>query len=62
MLSIAVVDAAVAEPGTELVVVWGEPKPSSKAQVENHVQVKIRATVHPAPIDAHARTSYRKNA
>jgi len=26
------------------------------------VQTKIRATVHPAPIDAHARTSYRKNA
>ncbi|MDX8479892.1 aminomethyl transferase family protein [Mesorhizobium sp. VK24D] len=62
MLSIAVVDATVAEPGTELVVVWGEPKPSSKVQVENHVQFKIRATVHPAPIDAHARTSYRKNA
>lgn len=61
MLSLAVVDASVAEPGTEVVVVWGEPTPSSKVQVENHVQFKIRATVHPTPIDATARTVYRKN-
>jgi vanillate/3-O-methylgallate O-demethylase len=62
MLSIAVVDASVAEPGTEVVVVWGEPTPSSKVQVEKHVQFKVRATVHPAPIDTQARTNYRKNA
>jgi len=62
MLSISVVDAAMAEPGTEVVVVWGEPTPSSKVQVENHIPFKIRATVHPAPIDQHARTDYRKNA
>ena len=61
MLSIAVVDESVAEPGTEVVVVWGESTPSSKVQVEDHVQVKIRATVNPAPIDANARTEYRKN-
>ena len=61
VLSLAVVDASVAEPGTEVVVVWGEPKPSSKVQVENHVQFKVRATVHPAPIDAQSRTVYRKN-
>jgi vanillate/3-O-methylgallate O-demethylase len=62
MLSIAVVDASVAEPGTEVVVLWGEPTPSSKVQVEKHVQFKVRATVHPAPIDTQARTTYRKNA
>ncbi|MEN7538260.1 aminomethyl transferase family protein [Aurantiacibacter flavus] len=62
MLSISVVDAAHAEPGTELTVVWGEPTPSAKVQVEDHVQFKIRATVHPAPIDQHAREKYRKNA
>ncbi|BCH27757.1 aminomethyl transferase family protein [Mesorhizobium sp. L-8-3] len=61
MLSLAVLDAAAAEPGTEVVLVWGEPKPSSKIQVEDHVQFKIRATVYPTPIDMHARTTYRKN-
>ena len=49
MLSIAVVDTAVAEPGTELVVVWGEPKPSSKAQVENHVQVLTLSAAPASP-------------
>lgn len=61
MLSLAIVDAAVAAPGTEVVVVWGENKPSSKPQVEDHLQFRIRATVHPAPIDATARSSYRSN-
>ena len=59
MLSLAVVDHEVAEPGTEVVVVWGEDRPSSKVQVENHKQVKIRATVAPAPLHDVARTSYR---
>lgn len=62
VLSLAVVDASVAEPGTEVVVVWGEPTPSSKVQVEDHVQFKVRATVYPTPIDTHARSAYRKNA
>ena len=61
MLSISVLDAEMAEPGTEVVLVWGEPTPSSKVQVEDHVQFKIRATVHPAPIDDHARNTYRRN-
>jgi glycine cleavage system aminomethyltransferase T len=61
MLSISVLDAEMAEPGTEVVLTWGEPNPSSKVQVEDHVQFKIRATVHPAPIDDHARTQYRSN-
>jgi vanillate/3-O-methylgallate O-demethylase len=62
MLSLAVVDAGVAEPGTEVVLVWGEPTPSSKPAVEDHVQVKIRATVQPAPLVAKARGEYRSNA
>ncbi|MDX2376361.1 aminomethyl transferase family protein [Microbacterium sp. LRZ72] len=62
MLSLAVVDADVAEPGTEVTVVWGEDTPSSKAQVEDHVQVKIRATIQPAPLTEKARTSYRADA
>ena len=62
ILSIAVVDAASAEPGTEVVVVWGEDPASSKVQVEQHRQVKIRATVQPAPLTAKARTEYRSNA
>ncbi len=62
MLSIAVVDAADAEPGTEVTVLWGEEMPSSKVQVEDHRQVRIRATVQPAPLVAKARTDYRSNA
>lgn len=61
MLSIATIDASLAEPGTEVTVVWGEPTPSSKVQVEDHVQYTIRATVNPVPIDSNARTEYRKN-
>jgi len=59
ILSLAVVDSDLAVPGTELVVVWGEDTPSSKVQVEDHIQVKIRATVEPAPLSERARTSYR---
>lgn len=59
MLSLAIIDAESAEPGTEVTVVWGEETPSSKAQVEDHVQVKIRATVQPTPLTVKARTSYR---
>ena len=62
VLSIAVVDASSAEPGTEVVVLWGEGTPSSKVQVEDHRQIRIRATVQPAPLVAKARTDYRSNA
>ena len=59
ILSLAVIDENLAEPGTEVVVVWGEDTASSKVQVEDHVQVKIRATVQPAPLAERARTTYR---
>ena len=53
------VDAAVAEPGTEVTVVWGEQPDSAKPAVEEHRQVEIRATVAPAPFVDYARLSYR---
>ncbi|WP_336026244.1 aminomethyl transferase family protein [Geodermatophilus sp. FMUSA9-8] len=57
MVSLATVDTALAEPGTEVVVVWGERPVSAKPAVEDHVQVEIRATVAPCPYDA--RDTYR---
>ncbi|WP_116450556.1 aminomethyltransferase family protein [Blastococcus litoris] len=57
MVSLATVDTALAEPGTEVTVVWGEDPVSAKPAVEPHVQVQIRAVVAPAPYDA--RDTYR---
>jgi syringate O-demethylase len=62
ILSLGTIDAASAAPGTEVTIVWGEDKPSSKAQVEQHVPFKIRATVMPAPLVEQARTVYRSDA
>ena len=50
ILSLAMLDAAHAEPGTEVTVLWGEPDGGSrKARVERHRQMEVRATVAPAP-------------
>jgi len=49
MLSLALVDEAHAEPGTEVIVVWGEPADTENRRVERHVQTEIRATVAPSP-------------
>jgi hypothetical protein len=60
MLSLAIVDEADSEPGTEVTVVWGEEKGgTSKPTVERHTQVEIRATVGPVPYGEVARTAYR---
>lgn len=59
MISLALVDADVAEPGAEVVVLWGEKPNSAKPQVEPHEQTEIRATVAPVPIGDYARRSYR---
>jgi glycine cleavage system aminomethyltransferase T len=59
MVSLAVLDAELAEPGTEVTVVWGEQPVSAKPAVEDHRQVEIRATVAPAPYEAFAREGYR---
>jgi glycine cleavage system aminomethyltransferase T len=58
-VSLATVDAGSAERGTEVVVVWGESPNSTKPGVEPHGQVKVRATVAPAPMPTFARTTYR---
>jgi vanillate/3-O-methylgallate O-demethylase len=50
VLSLAIVDASHAEPGTEVSIVWGEPDGGSrKPHVEVHRQVAVSATVAPAP-------------
>jgi glycine cleavage system aminomethyltransferase T len=60
-MSLATLDIDVEE-GTEVEVVWGEDPISTKPQVDrNHRQVKIRATVAPAPYHDYARTVYRAN-
>ena len=60
ILSLSVVDAAVAEPGTEVTVVWGEEGGGSpKPTVERHQQLEVRATVGPAPYADVAREAYR---
>jgi vanillate/3-O-methylgallate O-demethylase len=60
-VSLASIDLAHAEPGTEVVVVWGEEPNSTKPAVEKHRQFEIRAIVEPAPYSAFARENYRKN-
>jgi glycine cleavage system aminomethyltransferase T len=57
MVSLAVVDSALSEPGTEVTVLWGERPNSAKPAVEEHVQVEIRAVVAPCPYES--RASYR---
>ena len=50
VLSVAVIDAAHAAPGTEVVLTWGEPDGGSrKNMVEKHRQTTVRAIVAPAP-------------
>ncbi|MGO2111171.1 MAG: aminomethyl transferase family protein [Pseudoclavibacter sp.] len=60
-MSLATLDNAVEE-GAEVEVVWGEDPISKKPQVDqNHRQVRIRATVAPAPYHDYARSTYRSN-
>ncbi|CAD7340125.1 aminomethyl transferase family protein [Sphingomonadales bacterium 56] len=59
MLTLAMVDAEYAEPGTKVTLLWGEPDGgTSKPTVEPHIQVEIHATVSPAPYSEVARDSY----
>ena len=58
-MSLATLDVDVAE-GSEVEVVWGEDPVSRKPQADAaHRQVRIRATVAPAPYHDYARTVYR---
>ncbi len=55
-LSLATVNAEFAEPGTKVLLDWGEPDGGSrKPQVERHRQTTIRCTVAPAPYAAAVR-------
>jgi glycine cleavage system aminomethyltransferase T len=63
MVSLAMVDLEVSEPGTEVSVIWGEEaRGTTKPTVERHTQTEIRATVQPAPISETARVAYRPKA
>ncbi len=60
MVSLAMVDVAFSQPGTEVTVVWGEEGGgSTKPTVERHAQADILATVAPVPISEVARVAYR---
>jgi syringate O-demethylase len=59
MLTLAVLEAAHAKPGTEVALVWGEEGGgTSKPTVEPHVQREIRAVVSPVPYVEVVRQSY----
>ena len=59
MLTLAVLDAEHAEPGSDVTLVWGEKDGgSSKPTVERHAQTEIRAIVSPVPYAETARKSY----
>ena len=59
MLTLAVLDAEYAEPGTEVTFVWGEEDGgSAKPTVEPHVQTEIGAVVSPVPYVEAVRKSY----
>ncbi|WEG07990.1 aminomethyl transferase family protein [Microbacterium horticulturae] len=60
-MSLATLDVGIPD-GAEVEVVWGEDPISHKPQVDqHHRQVRIRATVAPAPYHEYARTVYRAN-
>ena len=62
MLTLAMVDEAHAEPGTEVDFIWGEPDGgTTKPTVEQHRQVTIKAIVSPAPYSEVARTVYAES-
>jgi glycine cleavage system aminomethyltransferase T len=59
MLTLAVVDAPYAKPGTEVTLVWGEENGgTAKPTVEPHAQREIRAVVSPVPYVEVVRRSY----
>lgn len=59
MLTLAMVEAKYAKPGTKVQLLWGEPNGgTSKPTVEPHVQTEITATVSPVPYSEVARDVY----
>jgi vanillate/3-O-methylgallate O-demethylase len=61
ILALTLIDSDHATPGTPVEVVWGEhPGPGTDPEADLGFP-RIRATVAPAPYDAHARTEYRRH-
>jgi hypothetical protein len=61
ILALTLIDSERATPGTPVEVVWGEhPGPGTDIDADLGFP-RIRATVAPAPDDAHARTQYRRH-
>jgi glycine cleavage system aminomethyltransferase T len=59
LLTLAILDAEHAQPGTEVTLVWGEEGGgTAKPTVEPHVQTEIRGVVAPVPIVGAVRSSY----
>jgi glycine cleavage system aminomethyltransferase T len=59
-ISTAIVDEEIAQPGTEVTVLWGEPDGgAAKSNVETHVQMPIRAIVVPSPYSDRMDEQYR---
>ena len=61
ILALTIIDRQFAEPGTEVSVVWGEHPGAGTSPDADLSFPHIRATVAPAPYDAHARTQYRRS-
>ncbi|GAA3918423.1 aminomethyl transferase family protein [Microbacterium invictum] len=59
VLALSLVDAAAAEPGTEVEVVWGQHPGRGTAPDADLGFLRLRATVRPAPYNEYARTAYR---
>jgi vanillate/3-O-methylgallate O-demethylase len=60
-LPLSLIDHESAAPGAEVAGVWGEhPGPGADPDADLGFP-RIRATVAPAPYDAHARTRYRRH-
>ncbi|HWH27173.1 MAG TPA: aminomethyl transferase family protein [Pseudolysinimonas sp.] len=59
-VSLAAIAPEHAEPGTEVILLWGDSLTIPRDNVEPHRQVQIRATVAPSPFDSFARDRYRK--
>jgi vanillate/3-O-methylgallate O-demethylase len=59
-ISLAILEGTVAEPGSQVSVIWGEPNGgTAKPNVERHRQMEVRAEVHPWPIHEASRKFYR---
>ena len=62
VLSLSLVDAAHAAPGTRVTLVWGNHPGGDVAPDAEPGFVRIGATVRPSPYNEYARTQYRSNA